>query len=167
MSANGETLIAGYYDGAVHATAFQWSNGTFTSFPDTTTASKATAVSADGSVVVGELNVGSEYQPPFRWAQGSVTELPLLAGLRAGVANGVSNKGSVIVGTMGASDLNYTTAYIWDQANGTQSLQQVLTTHYGLGTALKGWTLSDATAITPDGNTIVGTGLDPKGYEES
>ncbi len=168
MSANGG-VIAGWYFGAASGSeyAFQWTNGTFTTIPDTTMNSRAAAISADGSVVVGQLNYSSAYPQAFSWTQGSVTELPLPAGFGASVANGVSNNGSAIVGSMGVSDLNYSTAFIWDQANGTQNLKQVLTTDYGLGTALAGWTLTDATAITPNGNTIVGTGIDPQHNAES
>ena len=36
----------------------------------------------------------------------------------------------------------------------------------GLGSSLTGWTLTAATAITPDGNTIVGNGIDPQGNTE-
>jgi hypothetical protein len=60
------------------------------------------------------------------------------------------------------------TAFMWDQATGdTQNLQAILTTSYGLGSALTGWKLTEATAITPDGNTIVGMGIDPQGQLES
>ena len=58
-----------------------------------------------------------------------------------------------------------TLAFIWNQANGVQNLQQVLISD-GLGSALTGWTLTAATAITPDGNTIVGNGIDPQGNTE-
>ena len=57
-------------------------------------------------------------------------------------------------------------AFIWNQATGVQDLQQVLTTDDGLGSSLTGWTLTAATAITPDGNTIVGNGIDPQGQQE-
>ncbi len=58
------------------------------------------------------------------------------------------------------------TAFIWNPADGIQNLEQVLTTDDGLGAELAGWTLNEATAITPDGNTIVGIGFDPQRQEE-
>ena len=44
--------------------------------------------------------------------------------------------------------------------------------HYSIGCisrsriSLANWTLTEATAITPDGNTIVGDGIDPQGKQE-
>jgi uncharacterized membrane protein len=173
MSANG-AVIAGWYFGAASGSeyAFQWSNGTFIPIPDTTVSSRAAAVSADGSVVVGQLNYESTDPLAFSWTQGNVpTDLPLPSGFTTSAATGVSNNGSAIVGYMAAGTnfggLVSQTACIWDQNQVAQSLKQVLTTDYGLGTALAGWTLFDAKAITPDGKTIVGTGIDPRGYGES
>jgi hypothetical protein len=57
-------------------------------------------------------------------------------------------------------------AFLWTQANGVQDLHQVLAAD-GLGTSVTGWTLTEATAITPDGNTIVGNGIDPQGHQEA
>jgi Bacterial Ig-like domain (group 3) len=60
------------------------------------------------------------------------------------------------------------TAFIWNQAtNETENLQDVLTASFGLGSALSGWKLTEATAVTPDGKTIVGIGNDPQGRLES
>lgn len=142
MSANG-AVIAGWYFGAASGEyAFQWSNGTFTPIPDTTVSSRAAAVSADGSVVVGQLNPSLDNAGAFSWSQGGVTDLPLPKGFSTSAATGVSNNGSAIVGYMAAGTnfggLVSQTACIWDQNNVAQSLQQVLTTDYGLGTALTG-----------------------------
>ena len=41
-----------------------------------------------------------------------------------------------------------------------------MTADDGLGSSLAGWTLTEATAITPDGKTIVGNGIDPQGQQE-
>ena len=67
---------------------------------------------------------------------------------------------------MTTSEMLTNTAFIWNQGGSIQNLEQVLTTDYGLSTELAGWTLNEATAITPDGNTIVGIGFDPERQEE-
>jgi uncharacterized membrane protein len=78
-------------------------------------------------------------------------------------ANGVSADGSVIVGR--GNSANNSEAFIWNSTLGMRSLKEVLTNDYGLN--LTGWTLSDATAISADGLTIVGTGINPSGNSEA
>ena len=95
-----------------------------------------------------------------------VTILTLPSGFTDGTPLGVSNDGSTIVGFMVPPLSTHNKAFIWTQANGVQDLQQVLTAD-GLGSQLSGWTLTQATAITPDGNTIVGNGTDREGQQEA
>ncbi|CUQ65245.1 Putative extracellular repeat, HAF family (fragment) [Candidatus Nitrospira inopinata] len=52
-------------------------------------------------------------------------------------------------------------AFIWDPSHGMRSLLDVLITDYGLGSQLTGWSLTSATAISPDGRHIVGLGINP------
>ena len=108
-------------------------------------------------------NIGN--QQPYEWTNGVVTTLTLPSGFTDGTPLGVSNDGSTIVGFMMPPLSIHNKAFIWTQANGVQDLQQVLTAD-GLGSELAGWTLTQATAITPDGNTIVGNGTDPQGQQE-
>ena len=62
-------------------------------------ASRATAVSADGSVVVGESTTASG-QEAFRWTQsGGMVGLGSLSAESSSRAFGVSSDGSVVVGT--------------------------------------------------------------------
>jgi hypothetical protein len=58
-------------------------------------------------------------------------------------------------------------AVIWDQANGTRKLKDVLIDSYGLGTALANWQLTYATGISGDGQVIVGRGIDPQDHYEA
>jgi len=74
----------------------------------------------------------------------------------------VSADGSTVVGS-GHSALGEE-AFIWDRANGIRELDQVLTS---VGLNLAGWTLTEATGISSDGQTIVGTGIDPNGQTEA
>ena len=54
---------------------------------------------------------------------------------------------------------------MWDLRNGLASgLATVLTQ---AGVSLTGWTLSDANAVSADGLTIVGSGVNPQGHKES
>ena len=78
----------------------------------------------------------------------------LAGGGFSSAANSVSSDGSVVVGqglTVSGGE-----AFIWDSINGIQNLQAVLEVQFGLD--LTGWTLSNATGVSADGLTIVGTG---------
>ena len=128
--------------------------------------SQALGVSGDGSVVVGKGVVpggplGSKLEA-FRWtSEGGIVGLgDLPTGLFSSRAHGVSGDGAVVVGygssvTFGVEGAE---AFIWDQGHGMRSLQQVLTTDFALGGALTGWQLTQATAISADGLTVVGFG---------
>ena len=119
--------------------------------------SSATAISADGSVIVGYS--ASPLPVPaaeaFRWEDGVMTGLGV-----GGFAWAVSADGSVIVGENRISDR----AFIWDAKYGTRDLKDVLVDECGLD--LTGWTLERATGISADGLTIVGYGINPAGFTE-
>ena len=55
-------------------------------------------------------------------------------------------------------------AFIWDSTNGMRELDQVLT---DAGLDLTGWTVKSATAVSDDGLTIAGDGVNPSGLTES
>jgi hypothetical protein len=80
----------------------------------------------------------------------------------ASIAQGVSGDGRVVVG-QGYSDLNpgfgEFEAIYYTQAEGLRNLRVMLQTDYSVD--LTGWILFTATAISRDGRTICGTGLDP------
>lgn len=122
------------------------------------------AVSADGTVVVGYCTFLGVGTAAFRWTAGEgmqpLGDLP--GGSATSTAFGVSGNGSVIVGAS-STDLPGGAAFIWDQEHGMRQLHAVLTDEYALD--LQGWTLG-ARAITPDGRTIVGSGINPKGQRE-
>ena len=116
--------------------------------------------------MVGSTVASSSNIEPFAWSNGTVAILPLPSGFNSSSAMGVSNDGTTIVGYMTKALSVDNKAFIWTQADGVQELQEVLTAD-GLGSELAGWTLTKATAITPDGNTIVGDGTDPQGQTEA
>ena len=129
------------------------------------TGSQAFAVSADGSVAVGDsYGTGSNETRAFRWtASGGMVSLGFIPGGTVTTAGGVSGDGSVVVGVEGLSGGQE--AVIWDAAHGLRSLQEVLTNDYGLN--LTGWTLEGASGVSADGDTIVGAGTDPSGLQEA
>ena len=170
MSANGAVVAGNIWSGFGTPTAYQWENGAVVRLPGYSgQSSTATAVSPDGSIVVGSVGYGnSGNQEPYEWTNGVVTPLSLPSGFTEGSALGVSNDandGPTIVGYISTNGLT-STAFIWNQTDGIQNLEEVLTTYDGLSSELKGWTLTQATAITPNGNIIVGIGLDPQRQEE-
>ena len=126
-------------------------------------ARSANDVSADGSVIVGSMGI---LRPEaFRWTiEDSVVGLGRLAGgCFDSSAYGVSANGTIIVGS-GCNESGEV-AFIWDAANGMQSLQKILEIPMGLD--LTGWTLIRATDISADGTTIVGWGTNPAGVTEA
>lgn len=142
------------------------SAATFTPLGDLTGGgfnSSANGVSADGSVVVGvsDSAFGTE---AFRWTGGVMTGLGFLAGgVPQSFANGVSANGLRVVGDGGTGA--GTEAFIWEPtAGGMLRLFDVLIAQGATG--LTGWTLQRATGISDDGNTIVGTGINPLGFTE-
>jgi uncharacterized membrane protein len=119
-------------------------------------------VSADGSVVAGQIRTASEIQT-FRWT--AATGLVPLGFLPNGIPpqsypTAMSDDGSVIVG-YSLSDGD--SAFIWDAQHGMRFLKDVLV-EAGVPD-ISGWKLQNPTGISADGNTIVGYGynFDPSG----
>jgi uncharacterized membrane protein len=81
--------------------------------------------------------------------------LGFLPGTTQSTAYAVSADGSVVVGVSSGA---ISEPFIWTASGGMQSLQDVLTNQYGLGSELSGWNLVSATGISADGTTIVGGG---------
>ena len=121
---------------------------------------RAYSASADGSVVVGYGRDGA-----FRWTSnnGTVGLGDLPGGDVESVALDVSADGSVVVG-WSETGTNRHEPFVWDEINGMQNLSHILVSDYGLD--LTGWTLTSAQAISDDGLTIVGRGVNPAGARE-
>jgi uncharacterized membrane protein len=116
--------------------------------------SVAWAVSADGSTIIGFSTNGPRSVCGFRWTLETGMQ-PLPATTNNAWAWAVNGDGSMIVGNDGG------VATIWTPQTGTVPLQSWLLSEYGLD--LPDWTLTDATAITPDGMHIAGFGHGPGG----
>ena len=120
---------------------FSWAVPTFYPLP-----MSPSAVSADGSVVVGTGGTSS-YKQAFRWTadQGTV-DLGVVPGIVYGgshTAKSVSGDGSVVIGSN--SGLGSTGAWKWTSGTGTVSLASLSAGYYGA-----------AYGISEDGSTVVG-----------
>lgn len=122
--------------------------------------SEALAVTPDGSVIVGSgrSSIGTQ---AFRWQSGVFQNLGHLPGGITSRAFAVSADGQRIVGE--AQTTQGMRAFVWDQENGMRAISEVLTSEYGAD--MTGWTLTNATIISADGSTIIGTGTTPLGSE--
>jgi len=120
-------------------------------------------VSNDGNTIVGYGVKPSGDSYAFLWREdGGFQNLGSLLGDTISLAREVSGDGSRIVGYSRRADFR---AVLWDGANGIRDLRQMLIDDFGLN--LTGWLLTDAFAISSDGNTIVGVGINPQGEQEA
>lgn len=156
--------------------AFRWNGGTFTDLIPGGTPSLATAVSADGTVVVGQVGSSTASQA-FRWKQGESTLMigPLGSGTTAdthAAATAVSDNGKIVVGISHPTFLSYQgvvtgwnpgTAFRWAESGpyaGIKDLKQLLVDN---GVNLDNITLVSVTGISADGQWIQGTAQVPGG----
>ncbi len=131
-------------------------------------------MSDDGNVIVGMCRTRDpDSETPrmgrttaFRWEDGRVTLLEKLGDQRHSVARAVSGDGRIVVGgcLLRREDNSLTTAFIWDAKHGMRDLGEVLAQE---GANPEGWHLTWARAISQDGQTIVGDGLNPQGKKEA
>jgi probable HAF family extracellular repeat protein len=75
----------------------------------------------------------------------------------------VSADGSVIVGY--GNTASGEAAFLWTVGDGMRNLRDLLIANGATG--LTGWTLTQATAVSADGRTIVGYGRNPAGNTEA
>jgi len=169
VSADGSVIVGGARPpvGVGPAEAFRWTEDTgmvgLGDLPGGAFNSIAYDVSADGRVIVGIATAADQTQA-FRWTeQEGMTELDPQRRFFQPRAWSVSGDGSLIVGDglKRVTDREYRSfSFIWDKHHGMRDLSAVLSEQYGLD--LSGWTLTTATAVTPDGRTIVGFGQSPR-----
>ena len=118
----------------------------------------AQAMSPDGLFVVGQS--GPE---AFRWSDtGGITGLGHLPGDQGSSAIAVSDDGAVILGRSLYAD-GHTEYFVWTLADGLRSLSDLLAAS---GVDISGWQNLQAEALSADGNTIVGQGINPAGFNE-
>ncbi len=128
--------------GSAHAQSLEG-----TGFPSPYDRTQASAVSGDGTVVVGQAFTSNLFGPmaAFRWsATGGMADLGTLGGYNQPFAAGVNYDGTVVVGTLGGLFVN-SQAFRWLDGPGMT----------GLG-YLPGDSWSSATGVSADGKVIVG-----------
>jgi len=135
------------------------------------TRSYGSDVSSGGDFVVGtSQSRDGQSDEAFIWSEGTgmlgLGDLPGGA-VRSG-ALAVTADGQTVVGgssdrTLGGSTERDFSAFLWTAGLGMRPLKTELESH---GVDLTGWHLTFATGITDDGRTIVGRGVNPRGFEE-
>ncbi len=130
--------------------AFRWTAATglvsLGVLPGSHLGTDARAVSADGSVIVGETTNAAGFPEAFRWtAATGIQSLGFLPSCDRSTATGVSADGSVIVGYCIGTDF-ISRAFRWTAAGGMVEL----------GALPSGYVFSRANAISADGQVIVG-----------
>ncbi len=132
--------------------------------------SRATAVSADGSIVVGQSESGSPESGrvglAFRWTEdeGIVSLGDLPGGSTSSYASDISDDGTVVVGSSDSGSAFGAEAFRWTPGKGMESVRQLL---IDSGVDLTGWHLSGAHGVSADGRVIVGDGINPNGQYEA
>lgn len=124
--------------------AQRWENGVVTDLGTLGGGSTASAISADGSTVIGVSTNGSGERHAFRWAGGTMADLGTLPGATESSATAVSADGAVVVGssTSYAPDFSER-AFRW--SGGTMT---------DLGTL--GGAITYAVGVSADGSVVAG-----------
>ncbi len=118
----------------------------------------ARATNGDGSIIVGQ----SDSYHAFRWSeQTGFAALDEPQGAASSGATGVSEDGSVIVGTSSGSE---TWATVWDGAGTPRFVRDVARE---AGIDVTGWTFQNAVGVSADGKVIAGNGISPRKVYEA
>ncbi|MCC7388031.1 MAG: hypothetical protein IT431_04600 [Phycisphaerales bacterium] len=175
VSANGRVIV-GYSTSEEGSQAFRWTPedgmvGLGAVDPDNFVSS-ARAVSNNGLWTVGSsvtpIDDTDSAERAVLWTpDGEIIQLgwPQDVEVFRTVAMDVTNDGSTVVGKA-YGRISEGGAFLWTPDDGMRLLSDVLRTDYGLDVAAMGWRLDEVTGISPDGLTLVGTGLSPDGYGE-
>jgi probable HAF family extracellular repeat protein len=152
ISANGSIVV-----GESGGNAFRWSQATGMV---NIGCNKANAISADGTVIVGQNCPGQA----FRWtaATGMVSLGNLPGGSGYSEAFATSADGSVIVGTSNNA-IGVNEAFIWDADHGMRSIGDLVRCN----SSSAGWLVTNARGVSADGTTLVGFGYNAAGHVEA
>jgi len=164
------SVIVGYLefvDEGTHETPYVWRNGSGSTIVSTRYG-RATAVSDDGTAVVGYYREGeddAETYHAFR-EQGGMTILDS-APIYVFGPIAASGDGSVVVGEKIFPELGVDghRAVMWTASHGLRAVQDVLEDDFGLD--LTGWHLQRATDVSGDGRVITGYGRNSRGLREA
>ena len=165
VSADGSIVVG---NATTSEIAFIWdaANGMRPLFPGQTSSSSALAISSDGTTIVGYRTISGPGQKAFRWTETAGLQYlrdPTITANSQALA--VSADGATIVGwARSVTGPPTTDAFVWSEGTGMQTVSSRLSAQ---GVDLTGWTLSRATAVSADGTTIAGSGLNPNGRAEA
>ncbi len=167
------SVVVGYArDGDGNLQAVRWEGGTVSilaDLPGGDTYATALGLSPDGSTVVGYGSGGNGVEA-VRWREG---EGPLgLGDLGAGEFNsralGVSADGRTVVGVSKGDTSNFGRAFLWTEVGSAGLMSPLMDVLLDRGADLSYWrSLLNATAISPDGRWVVGTGINVAGNTEA
>jgi len=157
-SDSGSVVVGAGHDPAGNF-AVRWNGRDF----EAITPGVASGVTRNGRIIVGGAPNPEFHLEAFRWTKGEVTFLGVLPRKTDRRSRGIASAedGERIVGWTNSPSGG---AFVWDVENGMRSLKDVLVDGHGLD--LEGWHLTSANALTPDGQTIVGDGVNPDGAPE-
>jgi len=118
---------------------------------------EVSAISFDGSVVVGTSENASFNEEAFVWTQtGGMVGLGSVD-WNTVIISSISADGSVAVGEAENAEGNEV-AFLWDNVNGTRDLKEVLIADGILESILAEWNYLAGIDVSSDGLTIVGNG---------
>jgi probable HAF family extracellular repeat protein len=161
-SADGSVVVGSSSSSTSQLLAFRWFNGTMVSLgilPGGSTTA-ANGVNADGSVVAGAGDFGFNNEAQaVRWVNSTKSGIGFLPNGGRSLAKGVSADGFVVVGFAYDANSNLQ-AFRWTRGGSMHAVADLLT---GAGINVAGWQLNGAAAVSADGRTIVGSGIDPNG----
>jgi probable HAF family extracellular repeat protein len=163
ISADGSTIV-GFYEHPKQGfrRAVRWTPRKADLFTGRSTPGEATAVSSNGSQIVGQAADESGIHAFYYTDAAGLISLGTVSGIPSdqSIANGISDKGKV-VGWSGDPFFGGSEAFIWSAAKPTaamRSLRKVLT--WAGAEIPSDVYLTNALAISADGSTIVGTWQD-------
>ena len=165
-SASGDEVV-GYSQSSLGTEPFLWTATAgmigLGALPGADVGGVADGISANGKVVVGNSENAAGIKEAFRWTtEEGMTGLGVPDGAFHSGGFDASADGSVVVGWAngGGGD----GAFVWNATQGRRRLVDVLT---DLGVDVAGWDLRQARAVSDDGRTIAGWGLNPSGQSEA
>lgn len=125
----------------------------------------ATDISRDGRVVVGSGTNAQGRDEAFLWTQaGGMVGLNSLPGLSHSYVSATNANGSVIVGTAYEPTNQVSEGFYWTANGGMQSADALLQSR---GVNLNGFHVTDITAVSANGLTIAGLGLEFNGEQKA
>jgi probable HAF family extracellular repeat protein len=166
ISAEGSTIV-GFYEHPKQGIrrAVRWTP-TFDLFTGTTTPGEATAVSSNGTKIVGQAATLDGIHAFYYTDASGMIPLGTVSGIPSdqSIANGVSDRGKV-VGWSGDPFFGGSEAFVWNASTPTAPMRSLRNTLKWAGAQIpEGVFLTNALAISADGSTIIGTWQDSANF---